>query len=206
MESIIKYFPQLSPLQQEQFGKLYDLYSEWNDKINVISRRDITNLYLHHVLHSLSIAKFLSPVDGTHFLDMGTGGGFPGIPLAIMWPQCNFHLIDRIGKKIKVASDIASRIGLKNVSFQHGDIGECRQKYDFVLSRAVMRLDSLAPLVRKNISGESLNAIPNGLLCLKGGELGSEIAAVRRPVLEVPLETLIPEEYFADKYLLYVAL
>lgn len=204
MNTIKKYFPALIPRQEEQFGMLDSLYHEWNEKINVISRKDIDNLYLHHVLHSLAIARFITPVAGTTFLDMGTGGGFPGIPLAIMWPDCTIHMIDRIGKKIKVAADIAERIGLQNVSFQHGDIGECRSRYDFVVSRAVMRLDQLVPLVRKNISTSSRNAIPNGLLCLKGGDLASEIAGVRRPVMEVPLDTLLPEPYFSDKYLLYV--
>lgn len=206
METIRKYFPSLTPLQDSQFAMLYDLYHEWNEKINVISRKDIDNLYLHHVLHSLAIARFITPVEGSTFLDMGTGGGFPGIPLAIMWPDCHIHMIDRIGKKIKVATDIASRISLENVSFQHGDIGECRQKYDFVVSRAVMRLDELVPLVRKNISPVSKNRIPNGLLCLKGGDLKPEIAGVHRPVMEVPLETIVPEPYFSDKYLIYVDL
>ena len=140
---ILKYFTQLSPKQQSQFEMLGHLYPEWNEKINVISRKDIDNLYEHHILHSLAICKFITPIAGTRFLDMGTGGGFPGIPLAIMWPQCQFHLIDRIGKKIKVAKAIAEAIGLENVTFQHGDIGECLDKYDFVVSRAVMRLSDL---------------------------------------------------------------
>ena len=148
MDEILKYFPALTPTQREQFARLGELYPEWNDKINVISRKDIVNLYLHHVLHSLAIARFITPVSDTRFLDMGTGGGFPGIPLAIMWPDCRFHLIDRVGKKIKVATAIADEIGLTNVTFQHGDIGECHGKYDFIVSRAVMQLDDLVACVQ----------------------------------------------------------
>lgn len=206
IEIIQKYFPELTQRQIEQFKAIGPLYEEWNAKINVISRKDISNLYLHHILHSLAIAKFMTPVSGTSFLDMGTGGGFPGIPLAIMWPDCRFHLIDRIGKKIRVATEIANAIGLTNVTFQHGDIGECREKYDFVVSRAVMRLDELVPLIRKNVSPTDRNKLPNGLLCLKGGEISDEIRGVRRPVLEVPLSDYFSEEFFATKELIYVEL
>lgn len=204
MDEILKYFPQLSGRQQEQFARLGELYPEWNEKINVISRKDIDNLYTNHILHSLAIAKFITPVDGTTLLDMGTGGGFPGIPLAIMWPGCRFHLIDRIGKKIKVAADIASQIGLTNVTFQHGDIGECRVKYDFVVSRAVMRLDELVPLVKKNVSKESRNAYPNGIICLKGGDLTSETHNLRYPTIEVSLTDYFSEPFFETKKLIYV--
>lgn len=206
MQSVTKYFPSLDDNQIEQFSKLFPLYREWNEKINVISRKDIDNLYLHHVLHSLAIAKFMTPSDGTAFLDMGTGGGFPGIPLAIMFPRCKFHLIDRIGKKIKVAQAIANDIGLTNVTFQHGDIGECRTKYDYVVSRAVMRLDELVPLIRKNISNIDRNVLPNGLLCLKGGDISSETARVREPMIEVPLSDYFTEEFFTTKQLIYVEL
>ena len=151
IDTILKYFT-LTDKQKQQFEQIGNLYPEWNAKINVISRKDIDNLWVNHILHSLAIAKFINPVTGTTFLDMGTGGGFPGIPLAIMWPECKLHLIDRIGKKIKVAQDIAQQIGLDNVTFQHGDIGECRNTYDFVVSRAVMRLDELLPLIKKNVS------------------------------------------------------
>lgn len=204
MDELLKYFPQLSGRQQEQFARLGELYPEWNEKINVISRKDIDNLYTNHILHSLAIAKFITPVDGTEILDMGTGGGFPGIPLAVMWPGCRFHLIDRIGKKIKVATDIAEKIGLSNVTFQHGDIGECRVKYDFVVSRAVMRLDELVPLVKKNISRESRNAYPNGIICLKGGDLTSETHNLRYPTIEVPLTDYFSEPFFDTKKLIYV--
>ena len=203
-ESILKYFPNITETQIEQYKKMGDLYPELNTKINVISRKDIDNLYMNHILHSLSIAKFMTPCDGTTFLDMGTGGGFPGIPLATMFPNCKFHLIDRIGKKIKVAMSIAEEIGLKNVTFQHGDIGECRRKYDFVVSRAVMRLDELLPLVRKNISKDSKNKYQNGLICLKGGELDDEMAAVNYPVIDYPITEFFNEPFFETKKIIYV--
>lgn len=203
---IFNYFPSLSDEQKEQFEMLGPLYREWNEKINVVSRKDIDNIYEHHILHSLSIAKFMTPADGTRFLDMGTGGGFPGLPLAILWPECRFHLIDRIGKKINVARAIAEATGLENVTFQHGDIGECLDKFDFTVSRAVMTLDKLVPLVKRNISPTDNNRLPNGLLCLKGGDLTEEIKATKRPVLDVPLSDFFTEEYFTTKHLLYVEL
>lgn len=206
MDEILKYFPDLTEEQINRFTALGTLYPEWNDKINVISRKDISNLYTHHILHSLAIVKFITPVEGTTFIDLGTGGGFPGIPLAIMWQHCNFHLIDRIGKKIKVASSIAEEIGLKNVTFQHGDIGECHSKFDFVVSRAVMQLDELVKLVKKNISKNHRNGFPNGLICLKGGELADEIGRVKRPSIDVPLSDYFTEEYFKTKDLIYVEL
>lgn len=206
MDIITKYFPALTDTQRRQFEALGTLYPEWNEKINVISRKDIDNLYEHHILHSLAIAKLFTPNSGTTFLDMGTGGGFPGIPLAILWPGCRFHLIDRIGKKITVARSIAEAVGLENVTFQHGDIGECRQKYDFVISRAVMRLGELIPLIKKNISSHSSNTLPNGLLCLKGGDLTEELAAVRQPITEVSLSDYFSEEFFKTKELIYVEL
>ena len=205
-ETILKYFPTLTEKQRQQFEALGPLYTDWNSKINVISRKDIDNLYLHHILHSLSLAKFMTPKAGTTFLDMGTGGGFPGIPLAILWPDCRLHLIDRIGKKLKVAADIAQQIGLTNVTFQHGDIGECRERFDYVVSRAVMRLDELIPLIRKNILPKDSNKLPNGLLCLKGGDLTDEIKAVRQPIIEVPLADYFSEPYFETKELIYVEL
>ncbi len=204
MEEILKYFPFLTSEQVAQFTALGQLYPEWNEKINVISRKDIDNLYTHHILHSLSISKFFTPVEGTSFIDLGCGGGFPGIPLAILWPDCRFHLIDRIGKKIKVASSIAEAVGLKNVTFQHGDIGECKLKVDFVVSRAVMQLDELVKLCRKNISSKSLNRLPNGLICLKGGELAAEIGRVKLPTVDVPLSDYFSDDYFSTKDLVYV--
>lgn len=204
MDNVIQKYFKLSETQQAQMEQLGTLYPEWNQKINVISRKDIDNLYVNHILHSLAIARFITPVDGTTVLDMGTGGGFPGIPLAIMWPRCRFHLIDRIGKKIRVAQDIAERIGLTNVTFQHGDIGECHGKYDFVVSRAVMRLEELVPLIKKNIAPKSNNAIPNGLICLKGGDLSGELNRVKLPTLVESLDTYFDEPFFDTKELVYV--
>lgn len=206
MEEILKYFPSLTEEQIRQFEMLGKVYPEWNEKINVISRKDIGNLYVHHILHSLAIAKFMTPADGSVILDLGTGGGFPGIPLAIMWPQCRFHLIDRIGKKIKVATAVAEAAGLKNLTFQHGDIGECKLKADYVVSRAVMQLDELVKLVRKNISPDDRNRFPNGLVCLKGGELESELGRVRLPKIDVPLTDYFSDDYFKGKDLIYVEL
>lgn len=209
---IFRHFPEFSDIQKERIIKLGELYPEWNEKINVVSRKDIQNLYPNHVLHSLAIAKFLPGLpDGTSLLDMGTGGGFPGIPLAIAIPQCRFHLIDRIGKKIKVAREIATVLGLTNVTFQHGDIGECHEKYDFVVSRAVMTLDSLIPLVRKNIRHPKISdkpyALPNGLVCLKGGDLKEELRAASKLACEPLVDDLanyFPEEpFFETKKLVY---
>ncbi len=204
LDTILQYFPGLTEPQKAAFGSLQALYADWNSKINVISRRDIDNLYSRHVLHSLAIAKFMTPVPGTRLLDLGTGGGFPGIPLAIMWPECSFHLIDRIGKKIKVARSVSEAIGLSNVTFQHGDAGECHENFDYAVSRAVMGLESLVAAVRKNIKRSATNTLPPGVICLKGGDLSAEIEASRRPVLEVPLTDWFHEPFFATKKLIYV--
>ncbi len=204
MEEIIKYFPHLTAQQIEQFKTLGRLYPEWNEKINVISRKDIENLYTNHILHSLSIAKFTDFKPGSTILDMGTGGGFPGIPLAIMFPECKFHLVDRTGKKIKVATDIAAQIGLTNVTFQHGDVAEVKEKFDFVVSRAVMQLDSLIPLIRKNIKKDCINSIPNGLICLKGGELEGEIGKVKMPSITANISDYFSEEFFKTKKVVYI--
>ncbi len=206
MDIILKYFNSLTSEQTDQFRQLGTLYPEWNEKINVISRKDIQNLYSHHILHSLAIAKFLdgygAPIPGTSFIDLGTGGGFPGIPLAIMFPQAKFHLIDRIGKKVRVAQAIAEAIGLTNVTFQHGDIGECKLRVDFVVSRAVMRLDALLPLIKKNIAHTSHNRLPNGLICLKGGNLEDEIPA-NASVMDIDVTDFFNENHFQAKKLIY---
>lgn len=204
IELIEKYFPKLSERQREQYAALGTLYPEWNAKINVISRKDIDNLYEHHILHSLGIAEVLQFTDGTTLVDVGTGGGFPGIPLAIMFPNCHFHLIDRIGKKVRVATEIATAIELDNVSFRHAGIEEEKEKFDFAISRAVMPLPDLVKLVRKNISPKQHNAMANGLLCLKGGNLESEIAPLRKRLLEFDLSDYFKEEFFETKKVLYV--
>lgn len=207
IEIIFRHFPDLSEKQRGQIEALDALYREWNARINVISRRDIDNLYTAHILHSLSIAAFLGPLEpGTTLLDMGTGGGLPGIPLAIAYPQCRFHLIDRIGKKVRVAGEIASAIGLDNVSLQHGDIGECRARYNYVVSRAVMTLDALVPLVSKNVERgrRGANRYDDGIVCLKGGDLAEELAATRRTALEYDLREFIDEPCFDTKKLIYV--
>ena len=204
MELILKYFPELSEKQTEQFHQLDALYHDWNAKINVISRKDIDNLYEHHVLHSLGIAEFTRFKSGTEIMDLGTGGGFPGIPLAIMFPDCHFHLVDSIGKKVRVASEIANSIGLKNVTFRHARAEEEKGKFDFVVSRAVMPLTDLLKIIRKNISSKQQNALPNGLICLKGGELGNETMPVKNKTTLWDLKEFFEEEFFETKKVVYV--
>ena len=204
METILKYFPNLSDRQKEQFAALYDLYYDWNSKINVISRKDIGNLYLHHVLHSLAIAKYISFKPGTTIMDMGCGGGFPGIPLAIMFPEVHFHLVDSIGKKVRVAGEIAAAIGLTNVRTSHSRAEEIKDKYSFVVSRAVMQLPDLVKICRKNISKEQSNALPNGIICLKGGDMTAETQAFKNCCEIVDISSYFGEEYFKDKKVVYV--
>lgn len=205
-----KYFPGLSEARLDSFREMEKLYADWNTKINVISRADIDNLFTRHILHSLAIAAFFGELmPGTEIMDLGTGGGFPGIPLAVMYPHCRFHLIDRIGKKIKVASDIASHLGLENVTFQHGDAGECHRKYDYVVSRAVMVLDGLIKIAQKNIlrTTPRKNRYSPGLVCLKGGDLTEEIAAAGdRPVVEIPVTDFFNNPFFDTKQIIYVPL
>ena len=173
-EIIQKYFPQLSDEQRQQFDALDALYRDWNSKINVISRKDIDQLYEHHVLHSLAIAKIINFRPGTRILDFGTGGGFPGVPLSILFPECQFKLIDGTGKKIRVAQEVCNAIGLKNCQPTHLRGEDEKDKYDFIVSRAVMPLPDLVKLMRKNISKTQQNALPNGVICLKGGDLQAE--------------------------------
>ena len=206
MELIEKYFPQLSDEQREQFAKLDALYHEWNKKINVISRKDIDNLYEHHVLHSLAIAKMVNFRPGTQILDFGTGGGFPGVPLAILFPECEFKLIDGTGKKIRVAQEVSNAIGLKNCHPEHLRGEEEKGKYDFVVSRAVMPLPDLVKIVRKNIGKEQRNALPNGVICLKGGDLQAETQPYRRIVMTQALSEWFSEEWFKEKYCIYLPL
>ncbi|MBQ8336747.1 MAG: 16S rRNA (guanine(527)-N(7))-methyltransferase RsmG [Bacteroidaceae bacterium] len=204
MDVIRKYFPNLSEKQAAQFEALYDLYYDWNSKINVISRKDIENLYLHHVLHSLAIAKYIKFKPGTTIMDMGCGGGFPGIPLAIMFPEVKFHLVDSIGKKVRVAAEIADSIGLENVRTSHSRAEEIKDKYSFVVSRAVMQLPELVKICRKNISKEQNNALPNGIICLKGGDMTAETSPFRKCCEVVEIKTWFDEEFFKDKKVVYV--
>lgn len=206
MEEILKAFPSLTATQIEQFQALLPLYKEWNDKINVISRKDIDNLYAHHVLHSLAIAQYIRWKPGTQILDFGTGGGFPGIPLAIMFPECNFKMIDGTGKKIKVVNAVAQAIGLKNVEAVHLRGEEEKGKFDFVVSRAVMPLPDLVKIVRKNISTSQRNALPNGLICLKGGNLVVETEPFKNKVQLTPISQWFDNEWFNDKHLIYLPL
>lgn len=204
MKSIIKYFPNISEKQKEQFEALYDLYYDWNSKINVISRKDIENLYLHHVLHSLAIAKYITLKPGTTIMDMGCGGGFPGIPLAIMFPDVQFHLVDSIGKKVRVAGEIAQAIGLTNVRTSHSRAEGIKEKYSFVVSRAVMQLPDLVKICRKNISKTQENVLPNGIICLKGGDMTAETQPFRNSCEIVDVSTFFAEDYFKDKKVVYV--
>ena len=206
MEHILKYFPELTETQRNQMAALETLYPEWNAKINVISRKDIDNLEVNHILHSLGIIKFVKFTPDTRVMDLGTGGGLPGIPLAIYYPEVTFHLVDRIGKKLKVAQDIAERIGLSNVTFQHGDVKEVKGKFDFVVSRAVMDLGDMVPLVRRFIDSEDRNAVPNGLICLKGGDLTGEVQKFKNQVLIDELSSYFKEEFFKTKKILYLPL
>lgn len=201
---IAEYF-QLSERQAEQFARLDALYRDWNAKINVISRKDIDNLYEHHVLHSLAIAKFVRFSAGTTVMDIGTGGGFPGIPLAILFPECRFVLVDSIGKKIKVASAIAEALGLTNVECIQERAEDEKRQFDFVVSRAVMPLPELVRLIRKNIRHDGQhNAIPNGLIALKGGGLDAEVAPFKRTAEVTPVTEYFPQEWFKGKYVVYL--
>ena len=196
----------MTELQVEQFAQLEALYNDWNAKINVISRKDIQNLYEHHVLHSLGIAKVVNFKDGTTVMDLGTGGGFPGIPLAILFPNTQFHLVDSIGKKVKVANEVATAIGLKNVKLSHARAEEIKEQYDFVVTRAVMPMVELMKVARKNIKREQHNAVPNGIIALKGGELAGEIASMKNICTVWELSDFFEEEYFKTKKVVHVTI
>jgi 16S rRNA (guanine527-N7)-methyltransferase len=206
VEIVLKYFPDITPQQKEHFAALQDFYSEWNEKINVISRKDIEQLYERHVVHSLAIYKFLPFQPGSKILDIGTGGGFPGIPLAIMMPDVQFHLTDSIGKKIKVVQEVADALGLKNVKAEHIRSEQVKSKYDFVVSRAVAELKMLLAWSNGKVLKDNVNALPNGLICLKGGDLKDELKEVKREKEIYGLSDYFSEEFFETKKLVYVSL
>lgn len=205
MEQILKYFPNLSEEQKRQFAMLDELYHDWNAKINVISRKDIDNLYEHHILHSLGIAKALRFTPGTRIMDFGCGGGFPGIPLAIMFPECEFKLIDGTAKKIRVCQEVAQAIGLQNLVAEQRRGEEEKGKFDFIVSRAVMPLPDMVKIVKKNIDRKNQkNAMPNGIFCLKGGDLQAELHPFKNIVEQTDLTAFFKEEWFKQKYLIYL--
>ena len=204
IEIIKKYFPHLTPKQEEQFAALDALYHDWNAKINVISRKDIDNLYEHHILHSLAIAKRINFREGTNVLDFGTGGGFPGIPLAIFFPEANFKLIDGTGKKVRVAQEVAAAVGLDNVLPAHIRGEEEKGKFDFIVSRAVMPLPDLMKIIKKNIATDQHNVLPNGVIVLKGGNLDKELKTYKNIAEKTELSQWFDEEWFKEKYLIYV--
>lgn len=206
MDCILKYFPNIDATQRERFAKLQALYSEWNEKINVISRKDIDNLYVNHVLHSLAIAKVISFADGTRLLDVGTGGGFPGIPLAIMFPNCQFHLVDSIGKKITVVNAVADALGLVNVKGEHTRVEQVKEKCDFVVSRAVTRFDSFYNMTRKCVRQGGNNQLANGILYLKGGDFDDELKAVKREYELFNIQDFFDEPFFETKKVIHLAL
>ncbi|SDT21587.1 16S rRNA m(7)G-527 methyltransferase [Mucilaginibacter mallensis] len=203
-DSLIKYFPDITPLQLQQFEQLPELYNFWNNQINVISRKDIDQLYERHVLHSLGIAKVMPFRPGENVLDVGTGGGFPGIPLAILFPETQFFLVDSIGKKIKVVKEVASALGLQNLKAAHLRAEQVDEKFDFVVSRAVTRLKEFYPWVKNKFSKDSKNILPNGILYLKGGDLGEEIAESGLKVKQYSLKDFFNEEFFETKQVIYV--
>ncbi len=208
MNLITKYFPSLTSGQIEQFAILERSYPEWNSKINVISRKDIDNLEVNHLLHSMAIAKFIEFTPGTKVLDFGTGGGFPAIPLAVLFPEVRFHLVDRIGKKLRVAESISQEAGLCNVTIQHGDIKEVKGQYDFVVSRAVMELGKMIPLLKRLVKAHEAmrNPLPNGLICLKGGDLDQELSNFHDSVVVDNISRYFDEPFFETKKIVYLPL
>lgn len=201
---IHSYFPELSEQQKDQINKLYPLYKEWNDRINVISRKDIDELYERHVLHSLAIAKFIQFEPGSSILDLGTGGGFPGIPLAILFPDSRFHLVDSIGKKITVVKEVAQAIGLKNLTAEHQRVEKVQEKYDFIVSRAVARTKQLFRWTHQKIATEQKNDMDNGLILLKGGDLKEEMKEFKRAYSQKKLHVYFKEDFFSTKKIIYV--
>ena len=204
MELLKKYFPELSSGQSDQYAKLKDLYSEWNEKINVVSRKDIDQLYERHVLHSLAIAKIIRFKPNTSVLDVGTGGGFPGIPLAILFPKANFHLIDSIGKKIKVVNAVAENLQLKNVEASHCRAQQLKYTYDFIVSRAVTNLPDFMNWTKNRIEKKSFNDLTNGILYLKGGDFEDELQNIKRKNKIYPISAFFEEEFFETKRIVYI--
>lgn len=205
MDIIKKYFPAITEEQADRFARMKDLYAHWNAQINVISRKDMEQFYTHHVLHSLAIAKVLSFRKGTTVLDVGTGGGFPGIPLAIMFPECRFHLVDSIGKKIKVVNEVAKALGLTNVVAEQKRAEELDYTYDFVVSRAVAPWADIFRWTNKLIHKDGKNSLPNGWLLLKGGDLRDELQVVRRKVHHHKISEMFDDPYFETKEVLYIS-
>lgn len=203
MEQILRYFPELSAAQIAAFEKLFLLYKDWNEKINVISRKDIDNFYERHVLHSLAIAKYEHFKDGTKLMDLGTGGGFPGVPLAILLPNCRFHLVDSIGKKLKVIDAVAENIGLKNIKTFHSRAEQMPYQYDFVVSRAVAPLTELLSWTKKKYADKDFNQLKNGLVCLKGGDLTAELKPIPN-ARQIAISDYFKEDFFSDKSIVYV--
>ena len=206
MEQILKYFPGLSDKQKEQFEALGNLYRDWNEKVNLISRKDIDKLYTHHILHSLAIAKVISFKSGTRIMDVGTGGGFPGIPLAILFPACSFYLVDSIEKKIKVVNEISTTLKLNNVTAVRIRAEQVKYKFDFVVSRAVAAMPKFAALVKNKIERKDKNALPNGILALKGGALDEELQSFKRTASLYDISDFFDEEYFKTKKVVHIAM
>jgi 16S rRNA (guanine527-N7)-methyltransferase len=204
IDLILSQFPNLTEDQKEQFGKLQELYNKWNSQINVISRKDYENFYERHVMHSLAIAKITTFVDGTRIMDVGTGGGFPGIPLAILFPNCNFLLVDSIGKKIKVVKEVSAALGLKNLNATHERAEKINEKFDFIISRAVTAMPTFLNWTKGKFLKENKNTLENGVLYLKGGNLKEEMASIKKRVQYFDIKTFYPEHFFETKKVVYI--